>query len=95
MNDAEKFAKQNGIEWVKWSKECGGEYCYLNGKQCTFQHPEEVLAVCMKWDDYKEFLIDGLQKSRWLEIDEFVETYITTPGKLLSAAVEWGEGREK
>ena len=83
---AEKFAKQNGIEY----------------KYGMFLHPEEVLAVCMKWDDFDEFFksisswviehdsyLKGKWKSRYINID-----YITTPNKLLEAAVEWREGNE-
>jgi len=62
----------------------------------TFSHPEEVLAVCQKWDDYRAFivkLVSELKDDGTLSdmVKSFIETYITTPNKLLEAAVEWRE----
>jgi hypothetical protein len=121
MNLAEKFAKQNGIEWhevkvkgqmlyggVKreWVCSCGAIFSYeetferhLKARNPTFSHPEEVLAVCMKWDDYRPFILSingNIHDQDGFKIDWMIPlSYITTPGKLLEAAVEWREGREK
>jgi hypothetical protein len=103
---AEKFAKQNGIEWHDWEDRpigyknqyykcsCGIMGCF--NKNPTFSHPEEVLAVCQKWDDYRAFivkLVSELKDDGTLSdmVKSFIETYITTPNKLLEAAVEWRE----
>jgi len=61
----------------------------------TFSHPEEVLAVCMKWDDWHSGFSNVIgvwemvnHESRRFHI---ITDYITTPDKLLEAAVEWRE----
>ena len=61
----------------------------------TFQHPEEVLAVCMKWDDVLDFVweLNGKQRySDCTKINNVIPVdYIITKDKLLEAAVEWRE----
>ena len=108
---AEKFAKQNGIEWHDWEDRpigyknqyykcsCGIMGCF--NKNPTFQHPEEVLAVCQKWDDYDDFIESLTDKCRfygWTPeelLARFIKLYITTPNKLIEAAVEGRDGRGK
>jgi hypothetical protein len=116
MTPAEEFAKLNNIHWhdVRWENPKGemfsGNYrcscgllstdkdLYANS---TFSHPEEILEVMMKREDYGKFLICGLHgwtesllymasgtnKMRMLETIPI--EYITVDGKLLTAALEW------
>jgi len=66
---------------------------HIENSNPTFSHPEEVLAVCMKWDDYDDFYDVICIHENGKDFINLI--YITTPNKLLEAAVEWGEWREK
>jgi uncharacterized short protein YbdD (DUF466 family) len=54
----------------------------------TYENPADVLKVMMKRNDYDDFLA-SLQKTHWLEVDEFIEVYIVKPDTLLKAAIEF------
>jgi hypothetical protein len=87
----------------KWFSVCDeAEFLdHIKESNPTFLHPEEVLAVCMKWDDRCNFIQHLWYKDGWMDFHtgshvlaaihkSIPLTYITTPNKLLEAAVEWG-----
>ena len=54
-----------------------------------WENTADVLRVMMERNDFDDFLIIGLQKNHWLELEEFIENYIIEPDALLKVAVEW------
>jgi hypothetical protein len=110
---AERFCKLAGIHLHNWDtnnwtedrtlpvfhfvcKDCG-EYSNDLFTNPTFSHPEEVLAVMMKRDDWSEF---SLVVGCWYEHPKSVRyfyiryDYITTKDKLLQAACDFLEEKK-
>ena len=98
MTDREQlckwFTELTGGHWHEWTMQRGG----YNGCNCgviftdyneniDYTNPADVLRVMMERDDFDDFLIIGLQKNHWLELEEFIENYIIEPDALLKAAV--------
>jgi hypothetical protein len=102
MDQNRKFAELAGLCWH--------EYYYSRDRWvCTgceteiddpfepsnpdFSDPREVLKVVMEREDWDDFLIwsDGsCEPNCWITVD-----YITTPGKLRDAWIEWKESQTK
>jgi len=89
---SKEFCKQNGY----CEEHCPGESCdYVN---CIdFSDARNVLGVCMKWEDWNQFLTslgrfstDGVSYDIQYDISCILRDYITDrTGKLLRLAVEW------
>lgn len=90
MTLAEEFCKQNGIE--PEIIDLGNDNEIIK-RYPSFSHPDEVLAVVMKWVDCGKFLaylnstVTGINQLSLLH--NFLKDYITTKDALLEAAVEW------
>ena len=98
MTDREKLCKEftelTGGHWHEWTEYQGnkckcGLFRYRGTDNPTYDNPADVLRVMMKRDDYDVFIREGLQKEKWLEIEEFIEIYIIEPDALLKVAVEF------
>ena len=102
MTDREKLCKEftdltgghwHGCRWDNTVKVYKCLECELTSgtpiQNNKYTNPADVLRVMMKRDDYDVFIREGLQKEKWLEIEEFIEIYIIEPDALLKVAVEF------
>ena len=94
MTDREKICRELseacGRIWIEWDEKCGGSYTYIDGKKCSYLHPDEVLREVMKWKDFIEFIEKECKAEVWWQIPI---AYILNDGefqdKLLIAAHKW------
>lgn len=91
-----EFTELNGGSWYEWSKECGGSYAYINGIRTNYSHPEEVLTVMMKREDWRRFDLflqqGGKSFSDKISLNDVANNiylYIIEPDKLLNTAWQW------
>ena len=94
MTDREKicreFCEACGRIWIEWDEKCGGSYTYIDGKKCSYLHPDEVLREVMKWKDKYDFLWEiGLQTQDMYQEWVVEISYVLEPDKLLIAAHKW------
>ena len=72
------------------TRSVGGGYTYIDGKKCSYLHPDEVLREVMKWKDFIEFIEKECKAEVWWQIPI---AYILNDGefqdKLLNAAHKW------
>ena len=104
MTPSEEFAKLNNIHWHDFGETKCGEHSiqFLHCRKCngylpnpTFSHPEEILEVMMKREDYELFMaklsycftapnVDAMDWDGVIDVD-----YVLHSDKLLVAAIEW------
>ena len=72
MTDREKICRELseacGRIWIEWDEKCGGSYTYIDGKKCSYLHPDEVLREVMKWKDFIEFIEKECKAEVWWQI---------------------------
>jgi hypothetical protein len=107
MDQNRKFAEMNGLCWHKWIRNdgpftrveyrcmyCaqGADYPQNMEDGMDFSDPREVLKVVTEKDNFIPFLesIGGVA-GIFLGEKHISLTYITTPGKLRDAWIEWKE----
>jgi hypothetical protein len=107
MDQNRKFAEMNGLCWheydidedkgIYFCTKCNGRLSQISNPD--FSDPREVLKVVMRREDWPKFL-NETGVGIWEEADHSVGIgenilidvdYITTPGKLRDAWIEWKE----
>jgi hypothetical protein len=99
MDQNRKFAEMNGLCWHEWMNVQDGTICSkchrysynLGGDNPDFSDPREVLKVVTEREDFMAFaakagLVMGIHQRYHIPIE-----YITTPGKLRDAWIDWKE----